>query len=39
MRGALCDLVMGLLPFDEREAADRALLLAWIDSGADLYRR
>jgi 8-oxo-dGTP diphosphatase len=38
-REALRSLVAGLVPFDEREAADRDDVLAWIGSGADLYRR
>jgi 8-oxo-dGTP pyrophosphatase MutT (NUDIX family) len=31
-------IVAALDPFDEREAADRAEVLRWIDSGAPLYR-
>ncbi|MFG2042134.1 NUDIX domain-containing protein [Dactylosporangium sp. NPDC048998] len=38
-RQALRDLVAGLIPVDEREAADRDDVLAWIDTGAELYRR
>ncbi|MEV0131414.1 NUDIX domain-containing protein [Dactylosporangium sp. NPDC050688] len=38
-RAALQKLVAGLVPFDEREATDRADVLAWIDAGTDLYRR
>jgi hypothetical protein len=29
----------GLVPFDERKAADRDHVLEWIDSGAELYQR
>lgn len=36
---AVRDLVAGLVPFDDHEAADRDDVLAWIDGGADLYRR
>ncbi|WP_432832959.1 NUDIX domain-containing protein [Dactylosporangium sp. CA-092794] len=39
MRAALRGVVTRLVPFDEREAADRSAVMAWIDSGADLYRR
>ncbi|MER7006520.1 NUDIX domain-containing protein [Dactylosporangium sp. NPDC000555] len=38
-RTALRNLVAGMAPFDEREANDRALVLAWIDRGGELYRR
>lgn len=38
-REALRKLVAGLVPFDDREAADRDDVLAWISSGAELYRR
>lgn len=38
-RRALRALVAALVPFDEREAADRDDVLGWIDGGADLYRR
>ncbi|MGI5176188.1 NUDIX domain-containing protein [Dactylosporangium sp. CA-152071] len=38
-RQALRELVAGLVPFDDREAADRDDVLAWIDSGAEVYRR
>jgi 8-oxo-dGTP pyrophosphatase MutT (NUDIX family) len=38
-RGALHALVAAIEPVDEREAADRADVLAWIASGAELYRR
>ncbi|GIJ43556.1 DNA mismatch repair protein MutT [Virgisporangium aliadipatigenens] len=38
-RHALHGLVAGVAPLDEREAADRADVLSWIDSGAELYRR
>ncbi|GAA3298413.1 NUDIX domain-containing protein [Dactylosporangium vinaceum] len=38
-RGVVHDLVAGVVPVDEREAADRADILAWIASGAGLYRR
>ncbi|GAA2356078.1 NUDIX domain-containing protein [Dactylosporangium salmoneum] len=38
-RQALRDLVAGLVPIDEREAADRDDVLAWIDAGAELYRQ
>jgi 8-oxo-dGTP pyrophosphatase MutT (NUDIX family) len=37
-RRAVRDLVAGITPADEREAADRADVLAWIASGAELYR-
>jgi 8-oxo-dGTP diphosphatase len=38
-RRALHELVAAISPLDEREAADRADVLAWIASGAELYRR
>ena len=38
-RRALHQLVTGVEPVDEREAADRADVLAWIAGGAELYRR
>jgi 8-oxo-dGTP diphosphatase len=38
-RRALHELVSGIDPVDEREAADRADVLAWIAGGAELYRR
>ncbi|MEV6927103.1 NUDIX domain-containing protein [Dactylosporangium sp. NPDC051485] len=38
-RAALRAMIAALVPFDDREAADRADVLAWIDAGADLYRR
>lgn len=38
-RRVVHDLVAGVVPVDEREAADRADILAWIASGAGLYRR
>lgn len=38
-RESLRRLVTGLVPLDEREAADRDDVLAWIDSGVELYRR
>jgi 8-oxo-dGTP pyrophosphatase MutT (NUDIX family) len=38
-RCAVYELVTGLMPTDEREATDRADVLAWITSGAELYRR
>jgi 8-oxo-dGTP diphosphatase len=38
-REALRSLVAELVPFDDREAADRDDVLAWIGSGAELYRR
>ena len=38
-RRAVHELVASLVPVDERETADRADVLAWIASGAELYRR
>ncbi len=38
-RRALHELVARLVPVDEREATDRADVLAWIASGVELYRR
>ena len=38
-RAALRSMLAALVPFDDREAADRADVLAWIDTGADLYRQ
>ncbi|MGI5185418.1 NUDIX domain-containing protein [Dactylosporangium sp. CA-152071] len=38
-RETLRDLVAALVPHDERETADRAYVLAWIESGSELYRQ
>lgn len=38
-RQAVRELVEGIKPVDEREAADCADVLAWIAGGAELYRR
>jgi 8-oxo-dGTP pyrophosphatase MutT (NUDIX family) len=38
-RTSLRDIVERIEPFDGREAADIADVLAWIDSGAEVYRR
>jgi hypothetical protein len=38
-RTALRNLIAGLVPFADREAADRDDVLAWIDAGTELYRR
>jgi 8-oxo-dGTP diphosphatase len=38
-RRTLHELLSGMEPVDEREAADRADVLAWIAGGAELYRR
>ena len=37
-RSAIYDLVAGAAPFDEQEAADRAEIMRWVDSGAPLFR-
>ncbi|WP_433228830.1 NUDIX domain-containing protein [Actinomadura formosensis] len=37
-RGVVRNLVTGVSPFDEREAADRQWMLDWIQSGAPLFR-
>jgi 8-oxo-dGTP diphosphatase len=38
-RRAVHDLVGGIQPYDEREAADRSDALDWIAGDADIYRR
>ena len=38
IRRLAADLVAGVSPFDEREAADQAGILAWIASGQPLFR-
>ena len=38
-RRAVHDLVAGIQPYDEREAADRGDALGWIAGDADIYRR
>jgi hypothetical protein len=38
-RRAVHDLVTGIQPYDEREAADRGDVLAWIAGAAEIYRR
>jgi 8-oxo-dGTP diphosphatase len=38
VRALITDLVAGVRPFDEREAADQAGILAWIASGRQLFR-
>jgi 8-oxo-dGTP diphosphatase len=37
-RTVVRDRVLAVIPVDEREAADRAEILEWIDSGAPLFR-
>lgn len=37
-RAVVRDLVVGVGPHDEREAADRRWMLDWVDSGAPLFR-
>lgn len=39
MRDVVQQLVEGIAPFDEREARDKAFVLDWIASGAELCRR
>jgi 8-oxo-dGTP pyrophosphatase MutT (NUDIX family) len=38
VRSLVEDLVAGVRPFDEREAADQADILAWVASGQPLFR-
>jgi 8-oxo-dGTP pyrophosphatase MutT (NUDIX family) len=38
-RTSLRDIIERVEPFDEREAADIANVLAWLKSGAEVYRR
>lgn len=37
-RGVVYDLVAGVAPLDEYETQDRATTLAWVRSGAPLFR-
>lgn len=37
-RAVVREHVVGVTPFDDREAADRQWMLEWIDSGAPLFR-
>lgn len=38
VRALISDLVAGVRPFDEREAADQADILAWVASGQQIFR-
>lgn len=38
VRTLISDLVAGVCPFDEREAADQADILSWVASGRQLFR-
>lgn len=38
IRALISGLVAGVRPFDEREAADQAAILAWVASGQQLFR-
>jgi 8-oxo-dGTP diphosphatase len=38
IRATIAELVRGVHPFDEREAADQAGILDWVESGQQLFR-